>query len=144
VGTAWANTVRPDQAAGRIVCTLPPDPDSPALARNLVGDACQAWHHTAVFYPARLVTSELVTNAVEHTGSTITVALSHRAGGLLIAVSDASRTLPHLRELRRPRRGECLDERGRGLRTVQATAVRWGALPTGAGKLVWALVRPGP
>jgi two-component sensor histidine kinase len=96
----------------------------------------------ALPFAGQLVMSELVTNAVEHAGSTITVALSCRAGGLVVAVSDASRTLPCLRELERPHRGRCLDERGRGLRTVQATAARWGALPTAGGKLVWALVRP--
>jgi signal transduction histidine kinase len=144
MGAAWAELMRPGPAADRMILTLPPEPDSPALARDLVGDACQSWHLPAVFYPARLVMSELVTNAVEHAGSTITVALTCRTGGLLVAVSDTSRTLPHLRDLQRPHRGRCLDERGRGLRIVQATAVRWGALPTVGGKLVWALVRPGP
>ena len=126
----------------RLLVRLPSDPDSPALARDLVGDACRAWQLPTLLYPARLVMSELVTNAVEHARSEITCVVSKRGGGLHMTVSDLSPQLPRLHELAPPRRGEPLDERGRGLRTVHATASMWGAMPTPSGKVVWATIRP--
>jgi hypothetical protein len=125
----------------RMVLPLSPDPDTPALARDLVGDACRVWRLPEVFYPGRLVMSELVTNAVEHARARISVVVTHRAGGLLVAVEDDCPALPRLIGLTPPRRGHPLNERGQGLRTVQATATRWGALPLVNGKLVWALIR---
>jgi anti-sigma regulatory factor (Ser/Thr protein kinase) len=132
----------PSPGAEQLALTLAPDPDAPALARNLVGDACRAWRLPDLLHPGRLVMSELVTNAVEHARSTIRVELSRRVSGLRIAVSDASPVLPHLIDLAPPRRGLPLDERGRGLRTVQAVATAWGAMPTANGKVVWATLRP--
>jgi hypothetical protein len=125
----------------RMVLPLSPDPDAPALARDLVGDACRVWQLPEVFYPGRLVMSELVTNAVEHAVERIGVVVTHRAGGLLVAVEDDCPALPRLIDMEPPRRGHPLNERGRGLRTVQATATRWGAMPLVTGKLVWALIR---
>lgn len=121
-----------------LVLRLPPEPESPALARNLVGTACRAWDLPHLLHPARLVMSELVTNAVEHAGSEITIVVSYRDGGLHLAVCDAEPRLPRLLDLPRPRPGEPLDERGRGLRTVRATATTWAATPTPTGKTVWA------
>ena len=126
----------------RMVLPLSPDPDAPALARDLIGDACRVWQLPEVFYPGRLVMSELVTNAVEHARARISVVVTSRAGGLLVAVEDDCPALPRLIDQEPPRRGHPLNERGRGLRTVQATATRWGVLPLVNGKLVWALIRP--
>jgi anti-sigma regulatory factor (Ser/Thr protein kinase) len=128
----------------RLLVRLPSEPDSPALARDLIGDACRMWQLPALLHPARLVMSELVTNAVEHAGSQITCVVSKRGNGLHLTVSDLSPRLPRLLDLAPPRRGLPLDDRGRGLHTVHATASMWGAMPTPTGKVVWALIAPPP
>jgi anti-sigma regulatory factor (Ser/Thr protein kinase) len=125
----------------RLHLTLQSEPDSPALARGLVGDACLAWQMPHLLHPCRLVMSELVTNAVEHVGARITVTVTRRGIGLHLAVADTSPMLPALIALTPPRPGEPLDERGRGLRTVDSVATVWGAEPTATGKVVWATVR---
>jgi anti-sigma regulatory factor (Ser/Thr protein kinase) len=121
-----------------LVLHLPPGPESPSLARNLAGHACCLWDRADLLHPARLVVSELVTNAVEHAGSEITVVVSRHGDGLHLAVADAVPRLPTLLRLAPPQPDRPLDERGRGLRTVQATATEWGAAVTPTGKVVWA------
>ncbi|HEX8630242.1 MAG TPA: ATP-binding protein [Catenuloplanes sp.] len=121
--------------------SLPPEPEAASLARALVADACHAWGLPRLLYPARLVMSELALNAVEHAGTDLVVTVERRGAALHLAVADGVATLPRLREPGRPRGGAPLDDRGRGLRTVQATASAWGATPTAAGKVVWAVVR---
>jgi anti-sigma regulatory factor (Ser/Thr protein kinase) len=125
----------------RVSVTLRPDPEAPSIARNLVGDACLAWNLPALLHPSRLVMSELVTNAVEHAGTEMTVVVSQRGTCLHLSVSDGVSTPPALIQLARPRRGMPLDERGRGLRMVSAAAVVWGSLPTRTGKVVWATLQ---
>ena len=82
-----------------------------------------------------------MTNAVEHAATEITVVVSLRGSGIHICVADLVSRLPRLLKPARPRRGMPLDDRGRGLRVVQATARAWGALPTRTGKVVWATLR---
>ncbi|GGN56269.1 hypothetical protein GCM10010112_07960 [Actinoplanes lobatus] len=125
----------------RLSATLRPDPDAPSVARNLVSDACLGWGLVELLHPSRLVMSELVTNAVEHAGTDIRVVVSRRGAGVHLSVADSDPRLPRLIRPSSPRPDLPLDERGRGLRTVQATAAQWGALPTEAGKVVWATVR---
>jgi anti-sigma regulatory factor (Ser/Thr protein kinase) len=122
--------------------TVPPEPDAPSIARNLVGDACMAWALPELLQAARLLMSELVTNAVEHARSEVTVVVTRRGSGLQLAVADCSDEVPRLTRLRPPRRGYPLDERGRGLQTVAGTATAWGTLPTPTGKVVWAHLQP--
>jgi hypothetical protein len=125
----------------RLVRRLQPEPESPSLARDLVTDACLAWALPLLLHPGRLVMSELVTNAVEHARTEMTVVVSRRGAGLHLSVADENSRLPAVIALARPRRGFPLDERGRGLRTVAATAHAWGSLPTRTGKVVWATMR---
>jgi hypothetical protein len=127
--------------AERLSLTLAPDPDAPSAARNLVSDACLCWGLVHLLHPSRLVMSELVTNAMEHAGTEIRVVVTRRGPGLHLAVFDGSSRLPELIRPIRPRADLPLDERGQGLRRVQATAARWGAAPTDSGKVVWAAVR---
>jgi anti-sigma regulatory factor (Ser/Thr protein kinase) len=127
--------------AERMVATLRPDPEAPSAARNLVSDACLAWGLAHLLHPSRLVMSELVTNAVEHAGTEITVVVTRRGNGLYLSVGDGDPRMPRLLRPARPRKGMPLDERGRGLQTVHETAELWGAMPTTGGKVVWATVR---
>ncbi|MET0418581.1 MAG: ATP-binding protein [Actinoplanes sp.] len=128
----------------RFLRHLPADPDTPALARNLVTEACGAWHLPGVLYPARLVMSELAGNAVEHAGGgAIVVAAECRGDAVHLIVADRDPRLPRLVEWPATPPGRIWESRGQGLRTVRAAAAAWGALPTADGKLVWATVRPG-
>ncbi|MEU8815683.1 ATP-binding protein [Actinoplanes sp. NPDC048796] len=126
----------------RLMLTLPPEPEAPSAARNLVSDACLAWGLAHLLHPSRTVTSELVTNAVEHARSEMTVMVSLRGRGLHVCVADRSPEMPRLIKPARIRRGRPLDQRGLGLRLVMETAVAWGALPTRTGKVVWATLQP--
>lgn len=80
---------------------------------------------------AELLISELVTNALLHARTELTVHVDDRSGVLRFAVDDESEEAPHMG---RPRAG---DTGGRGLPLVETLASRWGweALPHG--KRVW-------
>ncbi|MEV6843429.1 ATP-binding protein [Actinoplanes sp. NPDC051411] len=129
---------------GRMSVTVAPVPEAPSTARNLVGDACRRWGLAELLHPARAVMSELVTNAVEHAGTELTVVVTRRGSGLQVAVADRFDRHPRIIQQPRPRPGDPLDERGRGLQMVAATATAWGSLPTPIGKVVWATLRPAP
>ncbi|RZU50302.1 hypothetical protein EV385_2069 [Krasilnikovia cinnamomea] len=124
----------------RMRVRLCPDANAPAHARRLVEDACRCWRLTTLRQPARLVVSELVNNAVQHAGTTITVTVSRRVSGLHVAVQDLCTDMPQLAP---PAQipGQRTPEHGLGLRLVHATALAWGAVPTRDGKVVWGAVR---
>ncbi|MEV6345732.1 ATP-binding protein [Actinoplanes sp. NPDC051851] len=125
----------------RMTATLPPGPEAAPAARNLVSDACLAWGLTRLLHHSRVVMSELVTNAVEHAGTEIRVAVTRRGDGLHLSVTDGSPRMPRLIRPSRPRPDRPLDDRGQGLRTVQGIAELWGAVPASEGKTVWATIR---
>ncbi|MFI1223036.1 MULTISPECIES: ATP-binding protein [unclassified Streptomyces] len=87
-----------------------------------------------------LLISELVTNAVVHTGCPAVLRmLFGGAGTVRVEVADASDCPP----LQRHAEGD--DTNGRGLELVDGLADRWGWLPEGAGKQIWCEVdRGGP
>ena len=120
---------------------LPPSVVAPGVARNLVGGACQAWDLGAALHPGRAVLSELVANAVEHARTEMEVSISRRGGALHLAVRDREPTLPRIIKPQPVHPSLPLNERGHGLRVVQADSVAWGAIPTDGGKVVWATVR---
>lgn len=120
---------------------LAPAPESASVARDLIGQACQAWGSPSLLHPARLVVSELVANAVEHAGTEHLVTVSRRGAALHLSVRDGDPRPPRLLPPAPVVPGEPLDERGRGLRLVHATAFAWGSMPTRTGKVVWASVR---
>ncbi|WP_199512787.1 ATP-binding protein [Nucisporomicrobium flavum] len=116
---------------------LPAHPGASALARTMVTDACQAFRVAHLVHPARLIVSELVANAVQHTGTDMDVRVSLRGALLHLAVQDRSRHLPQMLDID-PRDREPLQAQGWGLRMVAATAAAWGAVPCLDGKVVWA------
>ncbi|MQS13619.1 ATP-binding protein [Streptomyces kaniharaensis] len=89
-----------------------------------------------------LVVSELVTNAVVHTGSPAVLRLclpldgapvGAPAGPLRVEVADASEVAPAPRHA-----GADADAtNGRGLELVELLCDRWGWYPDGSGKRVW-------
>ncbi|MFJ5103106.1 ATP-binding protein [Streptomyces sp. NPDC088554] len=89
-----------------------------------------------------LLISELVTNAVVHTGCPAVLRMlfgpgAGGAGTVRVEVADASDRPP------RPRHAEDGDTNGRGLELVDGLADRWGWQPEGAGKRIWCEVDRG-
>jgi len=134
-------------AAGRLPLTerlamrMAPTRQAPSVARGLVADACSAWSLPSLFYPAKLVVSELVLNAVEHAGTETEVTVSRRGTGIHIAVADLDPRLPEM-PAARPR--SPMDQRHTGLSAVRSAATIAGTMPTPQGKVVWAVLRPRP
>ncbi|WP_143162957.1 ATP-binding protein [Couchioplanes caeruleus] len=116
---------------------LPAQPAASALARTMVTDACLTFDVAHLVHPARLIVSELVANAVEHTGTDVRLWVSVRGSILHLAVQDGSRELPHLLDTGHQHPAPILAP-GTGLRLVSAAATAWGALPCRRGKAVWA------
>ncbi|WP_433222399.1 ATP-binding protein [Dactylosporangium sp. CS-047395] len=126
---------------GQARVRLQPGPFAPAEARNLVGDTCLAWNFVALLHPARLIVSELATNATEHAGTPFTVTVTRRRTDLVhLAVEDGVPRLPRLR-LWSMNPEAPLAQRGSGLRLVAAAATAWGSDLTIHGKVVWATLR---
>lgn len=106
-------------------------PTSAASARTFVRSVLSGCHHDLVEV-VLLLTSELVTNAVVHTGSDVELIVRPCAAGVRVEVHDAdSKHFPVLRKRR------FFDERGRGILLVDELALRWGAERSGSGKWVW-------
>lgn len=79
-----------------------------------------------------LLISELVTNAVVHTGCPAVLRMLFAAeGGVRVEVADTSDRPP------KPRHAQGDDTNGRGLELVDGLADRWGWQPEGAGKSIW-------
>ena len=116
---------------------LRPTPESPRRARELVADALCSHVDPETVHYAAVVVSELVTNAVIHANTTVTVGLHLLPeGAARIEVGDGS-SWPPSRKL------PTADEPGgRGLILVEALAKDWGVTPTADGKKVWAELAP--
>ncbi len=113
---------------------LPSRPESAATARRLAefvvardwGLGLQLAEHTV------LLVSELVGNAVRHTGArTFGLRMLRRRGWIRVEVRDPSRGLPCLLPV-----GE-LDTSGRGLTLVDQLSQRWGVDLLPCGKTTW-------
>jgi anti-sigma regulatory factor (Ser/Thr protein kinase) len=112
-----------------------PTPESVVDARRfvegVVGAAAQV--PDGVVEAARLVVSELATNAVQHARTAFDVRVEDVDGpdGLVISVADHDPTWPVLAHAAPDALG------GRGILLVDRTAVGWGVEPEGDGKRVW-------
>ncbi|MEU7755210.1 STAS domain-containing protein [Micromonospora sp. NPDC049101] len=103
-------------------------------ARELVTDACARWNLPDASGPAALVLSELVGNVVRHAGTPMQVTVTLRRPYLHLAVVDGSRAQA------RPGETDLRAEGGRGLLLVRELTQRWGSVPAGQGKAVWAML----
>jgi anti-anti-sigma regulatory factor len=115
----------------RIRVRLRPVPDACRQVRQLVDQACAAWHRREVAATAALVASELVANVVRHAHTTMEFTMGLRAGHMVLTVRDGSRRLPE------PADPGLTDAGGRGLRLVRELTESWGVLPVSDGKVVW-------
>ncbi|WP_433788459.1 STAS domain-containing protein [Actinoplanes sp. CA-252034] len=102
-------------------------------ARDVVADACLRWALPHLTDRASVIAGELVTNAVVHarTMLSLRLTLSHRY--LLLAVRDGSAQVPLL-----PGRASTDPDAPRGMLLVDALSTRWGSQSTHDGKVVWA------
>ncbi|MFD2690640.1 ATP-binding protein [Streptomyces phyllanthi] len=127
---------RPQSAYGPEVLGLPASPASVGLARAAVKELLGSWGAgRELCGDAVLVVSELVTNALTHTGSDRVVCrLRVTADRLRIEVEDQNRggTLPERRE------PDDDDQNGRGLMLVGALTTDWGVGNGTQGCVVWA------
>jgi PAS domain S-box-containing protein len=81
--------------------------------------------------PAQLLVSEVVTNALVHSGTSIDVSMSADEQGVLVEVGDGSKHIP------RPRHYAATSITGRGLALLDQTADDWGVVQGIRGKTVW-------
>jgi serine/threonine-protein kinase RsbW len=106
-----------------LTLNVPCDPGAPAVVRQALADADEfGW----LLGDAMLIASELVTNAVLHSGcsahQTVSVRASLRGDRLLIAVHDPGVS----GQVAEPRRSQGSALGGWGLRIVEQLAERWG------------------
>jgi anti-sigma regulatory factor (Ser/Thr protein kinase) len=115
---------------------LPRSPSSVGAARRFITARTAAWSFPE---PAAdqlvLIGSELVTNAVLHARTELTLTLELREDRVRISVKDRSQAPATLRHYR----PDALT--GRGLGVVAALSDRWGVSTAPDGKVVWAELR---
>ena len=115
---------------------LPRNPSSVGAARRFIAARTAAWSFPE---PAAdqlvLIGSELVTNAVLHARTELTLTLELRENRVRISVKDRSKAPATLRHYR----ADALT--GRGLGVVAALSDRWGVSTAPDGKVVWAELR---
>ena len=113
------------------VLRLPNDAASVAAARAYVRGVIDDWGATAVHDPG-LPTSEVLTNAVVHTGGEVRVRVRRIDGHARVEVHDVEPAQPEVRERDPQRIG------GWGMRLVESLAVCWGVTSIeDDGKIVW-------
>jgi anti-sigma regulatory factor (Ser/Thr protein kinase) len=114
--------------------SFPKAASSVAAARRFVAEALSAASEEAR-ETATLLVSELVTNAIVHadSGVTVTVVSPTSSGGIRVDVEDRSTSRPV--ELR----PSATTPHGRGVQLVSALSDEWGVLeaPGRGGKTVW-------
>lgn len=158
-----AVTALTDMTGSTVSFTVQPDPESVTEARHFAVSRLAEWGVPELADDVGLVVSELVTNALRHSGGTsrgrpgddvhregvyddpadplgsapsaIRLRLGHDAPWLLCGIMDASPAAPRRKE------PDYIAETGRGLHLVESFSVRWGWRALSQGKVVWALFR---
>jgi anti-sigma regulatory factor (Ser/Thr protein kinase) len=132
--TALALTVRGRHAPLHASTELVADVSAAGTARRFVGRHLQSWgvedEQTAT---AQLCVSELVTNAVIHTGTGPAVTVRLDDDCILVLVSDHG---GH-GAVRQPEEAQPDDISGRGLTLVDALSTTWSAERNADGTTVW-------
>lgn len=107
-------------------------PESAGRARQMVVAVMHKWALAPYGETVELLTSELVGNAVRHTGAlSIGLRTRRQRGWIRVEVRDPSRALPCLLPVRE------LDVTGRGLFLVDHYSDRWGVNLQSRGKTTW-------
>ena len=121
---------------------LDEDLSSVPRARRLVSDLLNRWELTALGELATLLTSELVTNALVHTGTGVDLVIAVADGALEIGVNDHHHQSSELVKPKFERLGVAhedgvMGEGGRGLLLVDSLADDWGVVQLPNRKQVW-------
>ena len=112
---------------------LPAGATSPRAARAFVASWLASWGLERLRDRAELATSELVTNALEHTSSDVGVLIEVHPNEVRIAITDSHTSMPVTRHVVSE-----TAEGGRGLRIVSSiTDSWWTERVEGNGKTVW-------
>ena len=129
------------QANPRLIAlAVPSIPGSVPVARLQVRAALGSRGLGEYADDAEIITSELVTNAVQHAGGNgtqtigVTITYAGSPAAVTIAVSDSS---PH-RPIRRDTPPG--SEQGRGLQIIEALSAHWGWRQEGGGKVIFAVL----
>ncbi|HSP36634.1 MAG TPA: ATP-binding protein [Frankiaceae bacterium] len=109
---------------------LPPNSSSPSVARGIV-DRAMVGLPLETRDVAKVLVSELVTNAVRHARTEVALTATVHPGTVLVSVTDGSSARPIQQDLSDDA------EAGRGLLLVDALADSWGWTMTPPGKSVW-------
>ncbi|MEU4882956.1 SpoIIE family protein phosphatase [Streptomyces althioticus] len=131
------NRSRSSVITARAAASFEPVGRSVASARSFVRDTLQGWGFGDIVDDAVVLTSELVTNAVVHAGTSAELLCLRSTDGVRIEVADR---YPE-REI--PLQGSPIDmgspdrEGGRGLQLCAALAGHWGVDYTPTHKTVW-------
>jgi len=116
--------------------TIPGRPEQVATARAFVARTLSSHRVGADNDAATLLTSEIVTNAIQHTksgvdGGTVTIVVIGVPHGVLVEIiDDGSAGTPVVK-------GDLYAAEGHGLYLVQHLAAQWGYLRDPAGSTVW-------
>jgi anti-sigma regulatory factor (Ser/Thr protein kinase) len=126
-----------DRASRRPAATdrieLHPSASSPARARRFLSERSTAWSlPEPLGDQLALVASELVTNAVLHAHTPLTLTVELRDDHVRVSVRDGSSAPAALRHYRQ----DALT--GRGLGVIAAVSRAWGVEPAVDGKVIWA------
>ncbi|MFG2005918.1 ATP-binding protein [Spirillospora sp. NPDC048911] len=112
---------------------LEPAPEAAKAARDLVAEAFGKWGLES--YEARLVITELFSNAARVSGEPVVVRVGRARGKVLLEVWDQSDE-PLVLRAAGPE-----EEGGRGLFIIDDLVAEWGVRPLdGGGKAVWAVM----
>ena len=117
-------------------------PSTPARARHLVEQVLgrcglERGGDPELVATAVLLTSEIVTNAVRHSGGAVSVRARCDDHGLRVEVGDSGAGMPRVVEVVE----DAIS--GRGMHLVEALATQWSTTPVDGGKIVWfELARP--
>ena len=110
---------------------LPPVVASAAMARRAAQRALADWGLGRFEETVLLLTTELVSNGVQHAMTTMTLSISYDGSCLRVAVSDQNHDIPTLAP------GYGTRVHGWGLRLVDLLASDWGTNVEAGGKTVW-------
>jgi anti-sigma regulatory factor (Ser/Thr protein kinase)/PAS domain-containing protein len=107
-------------------------PEAVRHARRFTRRTLRVWGVTREIDTILLVVSELVTNALAHTGGQVRLDLTLVNGRVRVAVADASPRTPV-----KPTSIGWEATGGRGIWLVEAMSAAWGTVPVSGGKQVW-------
>ena len=116
--------------------TIPADLSLVKPVRQAVGEASEAAGVDVSRADVELLTSETVTNAIEHGAPPIHVTMDCDDSHVRVVVSDAGDDLPVRTEPAPDQTG------GRGVWLMEQTATSWGVQRSPEGKAVWFELMP--